>query len=168
MAFSMYSASVPAVMQIFNSLTAILDKAAAHCAAKKIDPSVLLNFRLAPDMFPLSRQVQIMADLAKGMAARLAGVEIPSYPDTESTFDELKARIAKTKDFIKSIPQSKIEGSEDRSVTLKVGGNDMTFKGSQYLVNFVFPNFYFHATMTYAILRHCGMELGKRDFLGGV
>ncbi len=166
MSFSMYQASVPPVVQILSSLSAILDKAAAHCATRKIDPAALTNFRLAPDMFPFSRQVQIVTDQAKGMAARLAGVEVPAYPDTETTFAELNARIAKTLDFVKSFPANRIDGSENKEIVLKVGGNEMKFTGSQYLVHFVLPNFYFHAATAYDILRHCGVELGKRDFLG--
>lgn len=166
MSFSMYQAAVPPVLQILTSLSAVLDKAEAHCASRKIDPAVLVNYRLAPDMFPLSRQIQIMTDQAKGMAARLAGAEVPSYPDTEASFEELKARIAKTIAFVKSFAPDRIDGSEDKTVTLKPGGKEMTFTGSRYLIHFVLPNFYFHATTAYDILRHCGVEIGKMDFLG--
>jgi hypothetical protein len=168
MSFSMYQAAVPPVLQILASVSAILDKAAAHCAARKIDPAALLTFRLFPDMFPLSRQVQVVTDQAKGMAARLAGIEVPSYADTETTFDELKARIAKTTAFVKSVTPAQIDGSEDRPIVIKAGGNELKFTGRQFLTGFVFPNFYFHATTTYNILRHCGVELGKRDFLGAI
>jgi hypothetical protein len=168
MSFSMYQAAVPPVLQILGSVSAILDKAAAHCAARKIDPAALLTFRLSPDMFPLSRQVQTMTDQAKGMAARLAGVDVPSWADTETSFDDLKARIAKAVAFVKSITPAQIDGSEDKPITIKAGGNELKFTGRQYLTGFVFPNFYFHATTTYNILRHCGVELGKRDFLGAV
>jgi uncharacterized protein len=168
MSISMYQAAVPPILQTLTSTSAILDKAAAHCAARKIDPAALLTFRLFPDMFPLSRQVQIMTDQAKGMAARLAGVAVPSYPDTETTFDELKARIAEVSAFVKGFTPAQIDGSEDRAITIKAGGTELNFTGRQYVTGFVFPNFYFHATTTYNILRHCGVELGKRDFLGAV
>jgi len=168
MSFSMYQAAVPPVLQILASVSAILDKAAAHCAARKIDPAALLTFRLFPDMFPLSRQVQIMTDQAKGMAARLAGVDVPTYADTETSFDDLKARIAKVTAFVKGFTPAQIDGSEDKPISFKAGANELKFTGRQYLTSFVFPNFYFHATTTYDILRHCGVELGKRDFLGAV
>jgi hypothetical protein len=168
MSFSMYQAAVPPVLQILGSISTILDKAAAHCAARKIDPAALLTFRLSPDMFPLSRQVQIMTDQAKGMAARLAGVEVPSYADTEATFDDLKARVAKVTAYVKGFTPAQIDGSEDKPIVIKAGGNELKFTGRQYLTGFVFPNFYFHATTTYNILRHCGVELGKRDFLGAI
>lgn len=166
MSFSIYQASVPAVLQILSSLSNILDKAVAHCEARKIDPAILINYRLAPDMFPLSRQVQIVTDQAKGMAARLGGAEVPSYADTEVSFSDLKARIAKTIEFVKSFKPGQIEGSEDKEIVLKVGGNEMKFKGGQYLTHFVLPNLYFHAATAYDILRHCGVPLGKKDFLG--
>ncbi|HVJ51610.1 MAG TPA: DUF1993 domain-containing protein [Aliidongia sp.] len=166
MAFTMYDAAVPALTQTLGSIAKILDKAAGHCEEKKIDSAVLVNYRLAADMFPLSRQVQIMTDQAKGLMARLAGVEIPAYQDVEATLPELQARIAKTMDFIKSFTPDQIAGTEDKEITLKVGGSEMKLKGSQYLTNFVLPNFYFHAATTYDILRHAGVSLGKRDFLG--
>jgi hypothetical protein len=165
MAISMYRASTPAFVQTLSALAKIIDKAAAHCAAKKIDPTTLLNTRLYPDMFPLVRQVQIACDFAKNTAARLAGVEAPSIPDEEKTLEELKSRIAKTIDFVNSVPPSQIDGSEEKDITFPVGGKPMTLKGEPYLVNFALPNFYFHATTAYDILRHCGLEIGKRDFL---
>jgi uncharacterized protein len=168
MSLSMYHASVPAFVQVLTALAKVLDKAEAHAAARKIDPAVLLGCRLAPDMFPLSRQVQISCDMAKGAAARLAGVEVPSWPDTETTFAALRDRIGKTVAFVQSFKAAQIDGSEEREVALKLGGNPVTFKGQAYLVHFVLPNFYFHATAAYAILRHNGVELGKRDFLGQV
>ena len=168
MPFGMYQASVPALVNMLNNLSAILGKAEAFAAEHKIEPSVLLNWRLAPDMFALTRQVQITTDLAKGAAARLAGREVPSYTDDEASFAELKARIEKTVKFIESIPPKEIDGSEDRDIALKVGGQEMRFKGGPYLVHFVLPNLYFHATTAYAILRRCGLEIGKRDFLGGM
>src|ERR1700733_11452137 len=144
MTLSMYQASIPVFVRGLNNLSAILTKAAAYAEAKKIEPSVLINARLAPDMFPLSRQIQIASDGVKGCAARLAGIEVPSFPDTETTFDELQARIAKTVTFIQSVKPAQLEGSENRAVTLKAGKRDLTFKGGKdYLFGFVIPNFYF-------------------------
>ena len=168
MQLSMYQASAPVFVQFLTSLSAILKKAADHCAAKKIDPSVLVNGRLCPDMFPLSRQVQIATDQAKGCVARLAGAEVPSYADTEATFEDLQARIKKTLDFVQSFKPEQIDGTEEREIVLKLGGREMTFKGRDYLLTFVHPNFYFHVTTAYAILRHSGVEVGKRDYLGAV
>jgi len=168
MTISMYQASVPVFLQILESLSAILDKAEAHCAAKKIAPEVMTQTRLIPDMFPLARQIQIATDQAKGCTARLAGIDVPSYADTEVSFADLKARLAKTMDFIKSVSADKIDGSEGREITLKLGGQETTFKGQTYLLHFVFPNFFFHATTTYNILREAGVEIGKRDFVGAV
>ncbi len=166
MSLSMYQASVPVFTHGLDNLNAILEKAASFAESKKIDPSVLVNARLAPDMFPLARQIQIATDGAKGGVARLAGIEIPSYPDTETTLDELRARVSKTKEFVGSLTAAQIDGSEDRDIMLKVGGRELSFKGQAYLLSFVIPNFYFHSTTTYAILRHNGVELGKMDFLG--
>lgn len=166
MPLSMYQASVPPCLRMLTNLSAILDKAAAHAAARKIDPSVFLNARLFPDMYPLVRQVQLASDLAKGAGARLAGKEPPKYPDTEASFDELKARIGKTIEFLKTLKAGQIDGSEDRDITIPMGGQPRTFKGQAYLLDFVLPNLYFHATTAYAILRHGGVEVGKRDFLG--
>ncbi len=168
MSLSMYEASIPAFVNMLNSLSAILDKASAFAEAKKIDPSVLVGDRLAPDMLPLARQIQIATDGVKGGAARLAGVEPPSYPDTETTIPELKARIDKTVAFLTSIDKAKFDGAEDRTVTMKIGPSDMQFPAKVYLFEFVIPNFYFHATTTYAILRHNGLEIGKQDFLAGL
>lgn len=168
MSLSMYDASVPAFVSMLEALSGILDRAAAHAEAKKIDPSVLVNARLAPDMHPLSRQIQIASDGVKGAAARLAGVEVPSYPDTETTFEELKARLATTAAFLQSMDKSKFDGAEDRTVAMKVGANELKFPGKVYLFEFAIPNFYFHATTAYAILRHNGVELGKQNFLAGV
>jgi len=166
MAFAFHEAAVPPVLQILSSLSAVLDKAAQHCEARKIDPAVLLNYRLAPDMFPLTRQIQIMTDQAKGMAARLAGVEVPAYSDNEASFADLKARIARTIDFVKSCKTADIDAGATREIVIKGGGNEFKFSGSRYLTSWVFPNFYFHATTAYDILRHCGVERGTRDFLG--
>jgi hypothetical protein len=166
MTINAYQATVPAFVQILTALSGILKKAAAHAEAKKIDPSVFITARIAPDMFPLARQVQIATDHAKGASARLAGVEVPSYPDTETTFDELQARITKTLDFIKGLKSAQFDGGFDRDVTLTLAGQKMNWKGNVYLYQFALPNFYFHATAAYAILRHNGVDVGKRDFLG--
>jgi hypothetical protein len=162
----MYQASIPSFVRMLGNLSAILDKAAAHAEAKKIDPAIFVNARLAPDMFPLSRQVQIATDMVKGCAARLAGIEVPRYEDNETTFADLQARIAKTKAFIESVSASQIDGSEDRQITLKFGSKELSFLGQAYLLDFVIPNFHFHLTTTYAILRHNGVELGKKDYTG--
>jgi uncharacterized protein len=166
MTLSMFQASVPALLQGLASLSGVLDKAEAHAAARKIDPAALLGARLFPDMFPLSRQVQLVSDFAKGTAARLAGIEIPKYEDTETSFEALKARLARTAEFVRSIAPGQIDGSEDREITIPIAGQPTTFKGQRYLVHFALPNFYFHLTTAYAILRHNGVELGKRDFIG--
>jgi hypothetical protein len=162
----MYQASIPVFVRMLGNLSAILTKAEAHAEAKKIDPSIFINARLAPDMFPLARQVQIATDGVKGCAARLAGLEVPSYADTETTFAELQTRIAKTVGFLKTVSAAQIDGSEERAIVLKAGKRELNFKGQAYLLNFVLPNLYFHITTTYAILRHNGVEIGKLDFLG--
>jgi len=164
---SMSQASAPRFAHMLRSLAALLDKAQAHCEAKKIDPLALTQFRLYPDMFPLTRQVQIACDTVKGAVARLAGLEIPKHEDTEQTFAELKSRIAKTVDFIESVSAAKLDGTEDKEIVLKMRAGDMKFTGLQYLLGFAYPNFYFHVTTAYNILRHNGVEIGKRDFLGG-
>jgi hypothetical protein len=168
MSLTMYQASIPVFIHTLQALSKILDKAAASAEARKIDPSVLINARLAPDMLPLSKQIQIATDGTKGCAARLAGVDVPSFPDTETTFPELQARLARTVDFLKTIKPEQIDASETRKVTLKIGGKDMVFEGQPYLLSFVLPNMYFHAAITHAILRHNGVDIGKRDFLGGM
>jgi hypothetical protein len=169
MSFSMSQASIPATTLGLTALSGVLDKAAAFAATKKIDGSVLLNFRLAPDMFALTRQVQIATDLAKNGVARLAGVEPPRFEDNETTIDQLKARIAKAVDFIKSVDPKKIDTAGDREITFPLGPvNKGQMKGDDYLNHFVLPNFYFHCTAAYAILRHCGVELGKADYLGAI
>src|SRR5262249_25245586 len=165
MSLSMYQASIPAFVQMLNNISAIMDKAEADARNREIDPEVLLNYRLAPDMLPFVRQIQITADLAKGAAARLAGAEVPKHDDTEKTISDLKARLAKTVAFVQSFKPSDIDGSEDRGINLTLGEHTMKFKGQPYLVHFVMPNFYFHCTTAYDILRHCGVELGKRDFI---
>jgi hypothetical protein len=164
----MHQSSVPLMLQMFASLSAVLDKAEAYCAERKIEPSVMLSYRLAPDMHPLTRQVQMVTDQAKGAMSRLAGVEIPSFPDTETTFAELKARIAKTVDYVKSFKPEQINGAEDRDVVLKLGSTEMTLKGSQYFFHFFLANFYFHTSTAYDIIRHAGVPVGKRDFIGSI
>ena len=166
MKLSMHQASAVRFANTLGNLSAILDKAHAHAEAKKLDPALLGGLRLIADMFPLSRQVQIACDTAKGAVARLAGVEIPKHDDTEQTIAELKARIAKTLDFIGSVPAAKLEGSEAREVVMKMRGQDVKFSGMQYLFGHALPNFYFHVTTAYNILRANGVDIGKRDFLG--
>jgi len=166
MTISMYQASAPRFVNMLNNLSAVLDKAAAHAEAKKIDPAVLTGDRLYPNMLPLTSQVRIACDNAKGAVARLAGVEIPKHEDTEQTFAELKARIAKTIAFVQSIQPAQIDGSEEREIVLKLGGTEVKFKGMQYLLGFALPNFYFHVVTAYDILRHDGVELAKRDYIG--
>lgn len=166
MALSMYQASIPVLKQMLTSLDAILGKAAAHAEARKIDPGVLINARLFPDMFPLSRQIQIAADQAKGCAARLAGVEIPKFEDKEASFAELQARLSKTIVFLDSFKPEQIDGSEERDIVVQVHDTRLEFKGGEYLIGWVLPNFYFHVTTAYNILRHNGIEIGKKDYLG--
>ena len=166
MSLSMYQASVPVFIHQLNNLKEFLKKAESYAPAKKIDLAAFVDDRLIADMFPLSRQVQIACDIVKGGAARLAGVDVPSYPDTEKTFPELYARIDKTIDFLKTFKAEQIDGSENKNITLKVGGQEMSFLGQPYLLYFVLPNLYFHTAMTYAILRKNGVEVGKMDYLG--
>ena len=166
MALSMYQASAPRFANLLKNLSAILDKAQAHVDAKNIDAAALTTYRLFPDMFPLTRQVQIACDAAKGAVARLAGVEVPKHADTEQTFAELKARIARTIDFINTIKPAQIDGSEGREILLKLGGKEVKFTGMQYLLGHALPNFYFHVTTAYNVLRHNGVEIGKRDYIG--
>jgi hypothetical protein len=169
MSFSMSKASLPALEIGLNALSGVLDKAQAFAATKKVDPSVLLSTRLCPDMFALTRQVQVASDLAKNGMARLAGVEPPRFEDTETTIDQLKARLAKTVSFLKTLDPKKIDAATDREITFPLGPtNKGHMKGDDYLNHFVLPNVYFHLTAAYAILRHCGVELGKQDFLGGI
>ena len=167
MPISMHQASAPRFAHALTNLSAILAKAQAHCEAKKIDPQVMTGSRLYPDMFPLVRQVQIACDTAKGAVARLAGVEIPKHEDTEKTFDELRARIARTLDFIAMVKPAQVDGSEEKEIVIKTPSRELRFNGAQYLLGFAHPNFYFHAATAYDILRHNGVEIGKADFLGG-
>jgi hypothetical protein len=163
---SMYSLSVPVFRRSLTNLSAILDKAAAHVQARKIDPAALLGARLYPDMLPFTRQVQLASDFAKGAAARLSGDAPPKYDDVEVTFADLKERIARTIAFLDSFKPEKIEGSEQREIELKGADRTLRFTGLDFLAHFAFPNFFFHATTAYDILRHNGVEIGKRDFLG--
>jgi uncharacterized protein len=163
---SMSQASAPRFTNGLKNLSAILAKGAAHAEAKKIDPSILLQARLFPDMFALTRQVQVVSDTAKGCVARLAGLDVPRYEDNETSFDDLQTRITKTLDFIASVPTAQIDGTEDKTIVLKLGPREVTFTGLQYLCGFAIPNFYFHATTAYGILRHNGVELAKSDFIG--
>jgi hypothetical protein len=166
MALSLFDVSIPVFIRGLSNLSAIIDKAAAHAEAKKLDPTVLPQARLFPDMFPLARQVQVTCDTAKGGAARLAGIEIPKHEDTETTLPELKQRLAKTLDFIKGVKASQLEGAETRAIEIKTPHRTFNFTGLSYLNQFVLPNFYFHESIAYAILRHSGVEVGKGDYLG--
>jgi len=164
---SFYDAAVPAYLQILGSPTGLLTKAEAHCKAKNIAPEVLLTARLFPDMLPLSKQIQLAADFAAKGCARLTHSEVPSTPDTEKTFEELKQRLAKTIDYVKSYKPAQFEGADVKDVTFPAGPDkSITLKGQQFLSAFSFPNFYFHAATAHGILRHNGVEIGKRDFLG--
>jgi hypothetical protein len=162
----MYDACAPRFAGMLRNLDAILDKAQAHAVAKRIDPAVLMSARLFPDMLPFVKQVQIATDHAKGAVARLAGVDVPRFEDTEQSFEELRARLAKTIAFVESFSAAQLNGSEDRDIALKAGGKDLSFKGMPYLIGYAIPNFYFHLVTAYNILRHNGIEIGKGDYLG--
>lgn len=166
MAISMYRASVPVFSRMLRHLAAILDKGYAYAQARRIEPAVLLQMRLYPDMFPLVRQVQIATDTAKGCAARLAGLDPPRYEDNEASFPELQARLEKTLAHLDGYAPAQIDGTETRTVTLKLRDRTLTFNGLDYLLHHALPNFYFHCATAYGILRHGGVELGKQDFLG--
>lgn len=166
MTISMYQASVPVFLQMLGNLRSLLEKGAAYAEARKFDASVLVNARLFPDMLPLARQIQIASDTAKGCGARLAGVEVPKFADNESSFPELIERIDKTIAFLKELQPAQIDGSEARTVVLPMRTGDLTFKGQQYLLGFALPNFFFHVTTAYNLLRHNGVEIGKMDYLG--
>jgi len=164
---STYDLTVPAFLQILGALSGILGKAEAHCKAKNIQPDVLLSARLYPDMFPLTRQIQTVCDFAAKSCARLTGSEVPTTQDTEKSFAELQQRIAKTMDYVKAFKPAQFDGAEARDITFPVGGNNqLTLKGAQFITGFAFPNFYFHSSIAHGILRHNGVEIGKRDFLG--
>jgi len=162
----MFDSSVTVLDNFLKGLAAILKKAEAHCEAKKIEPEALLTARLFPDMLHFTRQVQLVSDFAKGTGARLAGIAVPSFADEEKTFAELQARIAKTRDFLATLRKEQFAGAAERPITIKVGGQDMTFAGAAYLAGYAMPNFFFHLTTAYNILRHNGVELGKRDYMG--
>jgi len=166
MTLSMYQAAIPPIIRSLSSLIGILEKGAAHAEAKKIEPEVLIGSRLYPDMFPLSRQIQITSDVARRGAARLAGVEAAAIEDSETTFPELIARLQTTIDYLKTFTPEQIDDTEAKSIELPVGPETMTFDGQSFLLYFVLPNIYFHVTTAYDILRHCGVEVGKRDYLG--
>ena len=166
MSLSMHDASAASYQRSLRALSAILDKAEAHASSRKIEPSALLQARLFPDMFTLSLQVQLTCDFAKNSCARLTGVEAPKFEDKEASFPELKERIAATLAFVGGLKAEQFEGSDRREITMKIAGNDMTLSGRDYLLGFAVPNFYFHAATAYDVLRHNGVELGKRDFMG--
>jgi hypothetical protein len=168
MSVSLYDVSIPVFTLSLSNLAAILDKAAGHAENKKIDPKVLPTARLIIDMLPLSSQIQIACDTAKGAAARLADIEVPKHADTETTIDELKARVVKTLDFIKTIKREQMQGAETREIVLQFPQTTLKFTGVNYLTNFALPNFFFHVTTAYALLRKNGVDLGKRDFLGQI
>ncbi|HEX2859016.1 MAG TPA: DUF1993 domain-containing protein [Alphaproteobacteria bacterium] len=163
---SMSQASLPVFVRALTNLSNILKKAEAHAKAEGLDQGVLIGARLAPDMHPLARQVQIASDATKGAAARLSGTENPSFPDNEATFEELQERLAKTIAFIRSVPAGKVDGSEEKEIHLKVGGRDLNFKGRDYLLGFALPNLFFHISIAHGILRHNGVDIGKMDYLG--
>lgn len=166
MQLSMHRASAPVFVRNLRNLIGVLRKAEAFAEERKIDQAVLLGFRLAPDMFPLSRQVQIATDMAKGCVSRLAGVEIPAYEDKEATFAELIARVEKCIAYCEGFTAAQLDGTEDKTIVLKRPTGDVTFQGLPYLLEYVQPNVYFHCVTAYAILRHCGVPLGKKDFIG--
>jgi len=168
MSLNLYDITVPPLERGLTNLSALIDKATAHAAARKFDPGVLVQTRLYPDMLPFPRQVQFACDSAKGAAARLAGIEVPRHEDTETTFAELKQRIAKTLDFIGSVRPQQFAGAEERTIELKFPNATLRFSGRSYVTDFVLPNFYFHVTIAYALLRHNGVEIGKQDFLGKI
>ncbi|WP_339490529.1 DUF1993 domain-containing protein [Pseudomonas sp. EL_65y_Pfl2_R95] len=168
MSLSMYQASVPVFVRMLSNLDAILDKAITHAEASGFDSVILVNARLAPDMYALSRQIQIATDAAKGCVARLAGVDVPSYADTEASIAELKERIAKTSAFVQSFKAEQIDGSEEKTINIKLPSRELSFSGQMFLLHFALPNFYFHISTCYAILRHNGVKIGKMDYLGAV
>jgi uncharacterized protein len=168
MQISMYNLSVPVFDRYLGNLINILDKGAAYAAEKKIDETVLTSMRIFPDMLPLSRQIQIACDFARGASARLAGVENPKHEDTEKTFEELKARCQKVRDFLATLKAEQFEGSEKKLISIPIAGTPVEFVGLPYLTGFAMPNFYFHSTTAYNLLRHAGVPVGKRDFVGGM
>jgi hypothetical protein len=167
MSLTLYALTVKPMRLVLKNLSTVIAKAEAHCEARKIDPAVFVNARLYPDMLPFKAQVQIASDTAKGAGARLAGVEIPKFEDTEASFTELQARIDKTVAFLDSLEAAKFDGAEARTVTLQLRSGAREFTGLDYLTTWANPNFYFHVTTAYAILRHGGVEIGKMDYLAG-
>jgi len=168
MALSMYDVCVPVCVQALGGLAGVLEKAAAHCEARKIDPAALLTARLYPDMFTLTKQVQIACDFGRWAVLRPAGMEVERIADTETDFAALRARVASTLAFLKAVKREQLDGSEERTVRFKAGEREFTFTGQSYLLHFALPNLFFHVTAAYAILRHNGVELGKRDFMGAI
>ena len=168
MTISMYHACIPLLTKMLGNLETIVDKAIAHAAARKIDDAAFVEARLFPDMFTFARQIRIATDMAKGAGARLAGIDIPKFDDNEKTLPELKARLRKAIDFLQTLTPAQIDGSENKTISLTAGGNSFTFKGVDYLQSWVLPNFFFHVTTAYNLLRHGGVEIGKMDFLGKV
>lgn len=168
MAISMHSASVPVFVRMLGNLTTWLEKAEAHAAAKKFEPSVYLETRLAPDMLPFTKQIQIACDAAKFCVSRLSGTEAPKFEDSETTVAQLRERIRKTVDYVQSVPAQQIDGSDDKEISVPRRDGAIVMKGEQYLKHFVLPNFFFHVTTVYALLRHNGVELGKSDYLAGL
>jgi hypothetical protein len=168
MTISMYHACIPLLTKMLGNLETIVDKAIAHAAARKIDDAAFVEARLFPDMFTFARQIRIATDMAKGAGARLAGIDIPKFDDHEKTLPELKARLRKAIDFLQTLTPAQIDGSENKTISLTAGGNSFTFKGVDYLQSWVLPNFFFHVTTAYNLLRHGGVEIGKMDFLGKV
>jgi hypothetical protein len=168
MTISMYNASIPVMIKMLGNLEAILDKAIAHAAARKIDDAAFVQARLFPDMFTFARQIRVATDMSKGAGARLAGIDIPKFDDNEKTLPELKARLRKAVDFLKTLTPAQFDGSEERAITLTVGSNTFHFKGLDYLQHWALPHFYFHVTTAYNLLRHGGIEIGKMDYIGKV
>jgi hypothetical protein len=168
MALSMFQASVPVITQLLNGLAGVVDKAASHVAEKKLEESALLQYRLFPDMFTLGRQIRQATDFGRNAPGRLAGVELPAFPDADASFAEAKARIAKSLDFVKGFSPAQIDGTEDKDITWMAGQREMSFKGQAYLLHFCLPHFFFHCTTAYNIMRHNGVELGKRDYMGSL
>jgi uncharacterized protein len=162
---AMYNASVPVFRQMLSALAAIIDKTTAHAEAKKIDPAVFVTARLYPDMFPFTKQITVATDFAKGASARLAGIEVPKFEDSEGSLGEAKARLQKTQDFLATLKPAQFDGAETRDITIQLRGTPTIFKGQPYLLHYAMPNFYFHTTTAYAILRHNGIEIGKPDFV---
>jgi uncharacterized protein len=166
MSLSMYEISVPVFQRMLTNLTGILEKAEAHATARKIEPEVLINARLAPDMFPLKRQIQIASDMARGAVCRLTGTEIPKWEDKEASFGDLKARLKKTVDFLAGFKAAQLDGSEARDINLTIAQKPVTLKGQVYLMTHAYPHFFFHVATAHDILRHNGVEIGKRDYIG--